>query len=177
MTNATTRAAAFVAVVVTGLALLFSGAANAWENHGSGNGGCSSGRAVGNGATLLNTFEFTLCQRSADHRDVTGYFQAAAPLSANVIAPRGPITCSDVEGTDVSFYYPFGTGSVPPPNPALTGIVIYAHDGGATGDTIAFAPVNAGVLPDCSLASPLVTGLKLTALPVTTGGITVTPRA
>ncbi|MCD2186997.1 hypothetical protein [Actinomycetospora soli] len=64
---------AFVAVVVTGLALLLTGVADAWENHGTG--GCGAGTAVGNGATLLNSFEFDLCQRGADNRDVTGDFR------------------------------------------------------------------------------------------------------
>lgn len=101
---------------------------------------------------------------------------AATPPGNAVIHPRGPVACADIKGHDVGFYYPFGAGSFPPPNPGVTGLMIYAFDGGATGDKIGFAPVLANANADCSLTSPTVMGAKATALPVTSGNITITQK-
>lgn len=174
MTRALGRGAALVAAIATALVLCVTGAANAT----SGQGGCDYGAAVGKGATPLNSFDWNICRTGPGLRDVTGNFKAAGtPPSDILIAPKGPNTCADIQGDTVAFYYPFAEGSMPPPNPGVTGLVVVGVDGGAAGpDRIGFAPVPAGAV-DCSVSGPTATGAKATALPVTSGDIKVTPRS
>jgi hypothetical protein len=141
-------------------------------------GGCPSGAAVGQGATALNSFDWNICKTGPGAREVTGTFQAAGTPPSNIlIAPKGPNTCADIQGDTVAFYYPFAAGSTPPPNPALTGLLIVAVDGGQTGhDKIGFAPVVGGQV-DCSVSGPMATAAKATALPLTSGEITVTDKS
>lgn len=86
------------------------------------------------------------------------------------------MTCADIRDDTAWFYYPFGPGSVPPPNPAVTGILIVAVDGGASGDKFGFVPVLAGANAACSQEAPSVTPAKATAVPVTSGATTVDDR-
>jgi hypothetical protein len=184
MTNRTGRGAAFVAAIAAALMLALTGTAAAGEAHaGTGSpmtsSGCEGGQAVGRGATPINSFDFTVCRHGSDVRAATGYFRTEATAPANaVVAAQGPVTCADVRGNTASFYYPFGPGSKLPPNPAVTGIVIVAVDGGPTGDRIGFEPVLAGANADCSQDSPTVKLAVASALvPVTSGSISVSDHA
>ena len=184
MTNRAGRGAALLAAVAATLMLPLTGTAAAGETHAGAAGlgassGCVGGQALGKGATPANSFDFTVCRHGDDVRAATGYFRTEATAPANaVVAALGPVTCADVRGNTASFYYPFGPGSKLPPNPAVTGIVIVAVDGGPAGDKLGFEPVLAGANADCSRDSPTVKLAEASAvLPVTSGSITVADHA
>ena len=173
------RGAALVAAIAATLVMALTGTAFATGGgHGGGSSECKGGQAVGKGATLGDIFEFTVCQKSANTHDASGYFSATVPATPNVpiLTPKGPVTCADIEGQDATFFYPFGAGSVPPATPAAYGRLIYVHDGGANGagDKFGFLVVPQAISGDCTLAGASGTIAKTTALPLTSGDIAIT---
>lgn len=166
-------AAALITAMTAVLALAWGGTAVADGDHHRDSPSCASGEARGDGTAVVNTFTFDLCRTGDAPTDVTGTFEAAGiPPSDVLVAPRGPITCAEIDGNTVSFVYPLGEGSRPAPLANVTEVLITATDGGPGGtDGIVFSgPVPIGTFG--ATCGPLP-GLPQ---PVTAGDITVTDR-
>lgn len=169
-----------LALAATGTASAATGGAHPSWGPGSDRGSCAAGQATGHGATVLNSFAFTACGHSPDPHDVTGYFSAMGTPPANLlIAPQGPVTCAAFHGDEVAFLYPLAAGSKPAFPPNATAILIYARAGGPGIGRIGFTPPlpTATFNNNCGLSTPQALGAKTTALPITTGTITVTGPA
>ena len=170
--------AATLALALTGIASAHPGPASV----GGHDRGCSGGRADGQGASVTNSFRFTLCAHGDDPHQVSGYFSAVAIAPAGaLVAPQGPVTCAAVTGNTVSFLYPLARGSRPAVLADRTAILIVAVDGGPSGpDRIGFiGPAPTATFGDrCDLATPQAVAALASAQPVLTGSVTVTgPRS
>lgn len=107
-----------------------------------------------------------------------GYFAAVGtPPSNLLVAPQGPVTCAAFRPGEVSFLYPLGPGSRPALPPGFTAILIVAKDGGPHGpDAIGFVgPAPIQTFTGCGFATPQALAAAATAMPLTTGSITVHP--
>lgn len=120
-----------------------------------------AGHAEGSGSTVLYSFDFH-AYRDFDGRP-GGYFEAKATSPADALsAPRGPVTCVEIQGNRVGFLYSIEDGA--PVDLLFKDYVemITAQDNGPGHSDIIgiLGPAPAAAFPNChpSLAYLLVDG-------------------